>query len=57
MKRLRKALIVDDEPLAREVLIARLAAHPEIEIQGVAGSVAEARAFVEDHCPDLVFWT
>ncbi len=55
MKRLRKALIVDDEPLAREVLIARLAAHPEIEIQGVAGSVAEARAFVEDHCPDLVF--
>ncbi len=55
MKKLFKTLIVDDEPLAREGLMALLAGHPEIVIQGVAGSVAEARAFLQERTPDLVF--
>jgi two-component system LytT family response regulator len=50
-----KTLIVDDEPLARSLLASMLAAHPAVEIIGMAGSVAEARAFLESETPDLVF--
>jgi two-component system LytT family response regulator len=50
-----KTLIVDDEPLARDLLASMLAAHPEVEVIGMAGSVAEARAFLESETPDLVF--
>jgi two-component system LytT family response regulator len=50
-----KTLIVDDEPLARDLLASMLAAHPEVEVIGTAGSVAEARAFLESETPDLVF--
>jgi two-component system LytT family response regulator len=50
-----KTLIVDDEPLARSLLASMLAAHPEVEVIGTAGSVAEARAFLESETPDLVF--
>ena len=50
-----KTLIVDDEPLARELLASMLAAHPEVEVIGMAGSVAEARAFLERETPDVLF--
>ena len=50
-----KTLIVDDEPLARGLLASLLAAHPEVEILGMAGSVAEARAFLERETPDVLF--
>jgi two-component system LytT family response regulator len=50
-----KTLIVDDEPLARDLLASMLAAHPEVEVIGMAGSVAETRAFLESETPDLVF--
>lgn len=50
-----KTLIVDDEPLARDLLASMLAVHPGIEVIGMAGSVAEARAFLERETPDLVF--
>jgi len=49
------ALLVDDEPLARERMRELLAAYPEIEISGAAGSVREARAFLEARPPDVVF--
>lgn len=49
------ALLVDDEPLARERMRELLAAHPEIEIGGLAGSVSEARAFLQTRPPDVVF--
>jgi len=49
------ALIVDDEPLARERMRELLAAHPDIEISGTAGSVQEARAVLETRPPDVVF--
>lgn len=50
-----KTLIVDDDPLARELLASMLAAHPEVEVIGMAGSVAEARAFWERETPDVLF--
>ena len=37
-----RALIVDDEDLARAVLRELLAAHPEVEIVGEAGNGIEA---------------
>lgn len=50
-----KTLIVDDEPAARQRLRVLLTAHPEIEVVGEVGSVAEASVFVLDHAPQLVF--
>ena len=49
------ALLVDDEPRANERMQQLLAAHPEIVVSGIAGNVAEARAFLETHAPDVVF--
>jgi len=55
MNSLLKALIVDDEPPARVLLASMLACHAEIQIVGMVGSVAEARAFMQQEIPDLVF--
>ncbi len=49
-----KALIVDDEPLARRELRRLLAAHPEVEIVGEAGDAAEAAEQIASLAPDLV---
>jgi len=49
------ALIVDDEAPARALMIRMLAAHPEIEVIGVAASVAEAKSLIQKTTPDLVF--
>jgi two-component system LytT family response regulator len=49
------ALLVDDEPRANERMQKLLSAYPEIVVSGVAGNVAEARAFLETHSPDVVF--
>jgi two-component system LytT family response regulator len=51
----RRTLIVDDEPLARTALRELLAAHPEIEIVGEAGSAEEALALYRKLQPDLLF--
>jgi two-component system LytT family response regulator len=50
-----KAIIVDDERLARLELRRLLAAHPEIEILAEASNAGEARAILESHSPDLLF--
>lgn len=50
-----KALIVDDEPLARRELRRLLAAHPEVEVVGEAGSAAEAGRAIAALAPELVF--
>lgn len=52
---LYRALIVDDERLARVKLRAMLAAHPEIEIAGEADSATAALALIETAAPDVVF--
>ena len=48
-------LLVDDEPHANARMRKLLAAHPEIDVIGIAGNVAEARAVLEMQPPDVVF--
>jgi two-component system LytT family response regulator len=50
-----RAVIVDDERIARRELRRLLAAHPEIEIIGEAANGDEALAFIQKNEPDLVF--
>jgi len=50
-----KALLVDDEPLARSDLRALLNPYKHIEIVGEAGSVSEARKVFDEEVPDVVF--
>lgn len=50
-----KALLVDDERLARVNLRKLLEAHPEVEIVGEAASCSTAAALIREHHPDLVF--
>jgi two-component system LytT family response regulator len=50
-----KALIVDDEPLARRELRRLLAAHRSIQIVGEAGDIDEARERIESLAPGVVF--
>ena len=50
-----RALIVDDERLARKELRSMLAEHPEIKIEGEAESAAEAAELIRAAEPDIVF--
>lgn len=50
-----KAVIVDDERMARQELRRLLRAHPEVEIAGEAQSGEEALALIPKLAPDLVF--
>ena len=50
-----KALIVDDEELARKLLREMLDKHPEIEIAAECGNGMEAVKATAEHKPDLLF--
>ena len=50
-----RAVVVDDEPDGREVVLTLLRAHPEIEVIGEAGNGREAVDVVRRARPDLVF--
>ncbi len=50
-----KALIVDDERLARGELRRLLRAHPAVDVVGEAATAAEARERIEALAPELVF--
>lgn len=50
-----KAIIIDDERLARNELKKLLQSHPEIEIIDEAANVAEGIAKIEQLNPDLIF--
>ena len=50
-----KVLIVDDEPLAREVIAGLLARHEDMEVVGQAGSGEDAIELIRAKQPDLVF--
>jgi two-component system, LytTR family, response regulator len=50
-----RALVVDDEPLARRELRRLLGAFPGMQIIGEAGNIDEARALIEELSPDVVF--
>ena len=50
-----RALIVDDEPLARERIVDLLAREAEIELIGECGNGLSALAMIESRKPDLLF--
>lgn len=50
-----KALIIDDERLARKELTTLLAAHEQISIVGEAANADEAEALITEKRPDLIF--
>lgn len=50
-----KAMLVDDEPFAREDLRYQLLQHPEIEVKWEAATMAEARNLLATHCPEVIF--
>jgi two-component system, LytTR family, response regulator len=50
-----KALIVDDEELARHIIREMLSAHPEIEIVAECANGIEAVKAVAEYKPDLIF--
>lgn len=49
-----RLLLVDDHPIILEGLAAALTPHPQIEIVGTAGSLANARLAMEQLEPDVV---
>jgi len=51
----RRAVLVDDEPLARTRLRRLLVEHPEVEIAGEAGDGIDACRVIDELKPDLVF--
>jgi two-component system LytT family response regulator len=50
-----RALIVDDEELARRVVREMLAAHPDVEIAAECANGFEAVKAAAEHNPDLIF--
>jgi len=50
-----KAIIVDDERLARKELISLLGSYPEIEVVDEAANSDEAVEKIEKHDPDVIF--
>jgi two-component system, LytTR family, response regulator len=50
-----RALVVDDEPLARSNILHQLRANPEVEILGECDSAARALDAIRSQKPDLVF--
>jgi two-component system LytT family response regulator len=50
-----RALIVDDEPLARRSVRRLLSAHADVEVVGECGDGESAVAAIREHRPDLVF--
>lgn len=51
----KKAILIDDERLARNELRKLLLEYPEIEIVDEAANVDEAVKKIHDHSPDLIF--
>ena len=52
-----KAIIIDDERLARNELKKLLQEFPEVEVIGEAANANEGIDKIESLSPDLIFWT
>ena len=50
-----KVILIDDEPLSREIIKAYLKAFPEIEIAQECGDGFEGVKAIQQHQPDLIF--
>jgi two-component system LytT family response regulator len=51
-----KAIIIDDERLARAELRKLLQDFPEMEVVDEAANVDEGISKIENHNPDVIFW-
>jgi two-component system LytT family response regulator len=54
MKKFR-ALIIDDEPLARKAMVSLIRDYPAIELAGEADDANQAARLIEEKNPDLLF--
>ncbi|HYJ48210.1 MAG TPA: response regulator, partial [Pyrinomonadaceae bacterium] len=50
-----RVLLIDDEPLAREMIREMLEGDSEVEIIGECVNGEEAAAAIKEHAPDLLF--
>ncbi|WP_299760425.1 response regulator [uncultured Pontibacter sp.] len=50
-----KCLVIDDEPLARTIVVEYLQKHPEIQVVQECGNGFEGIKAIQQHQPDLVF--
>lgn len=50
-----KVIIIDDEPLARSIIIEYLQSYPEIEVAEECGNGFEGLKAIQQHQPDLIF--
>lgn len=55
MHALMRAVVVDDEPLARRGICQLLAAHPDVEVVAQCANGLEAVAAVMERAPDILF--
>ncbi len=54
-KQVIKTIVVDDEPLARKGLRARLERHDDVQVLAECQNGLEAVSSISQHRPDLVF--
>lgn len=52
---MKKIVIIDDEPLARNVVLEFLMNHPELEVVAQCGDGFEGVKAIQQHKPDLIF--
>ncbi len=52
---MKKCLIIDDEPLARSIVLEYLQGHPELEVVQECGDGFEGVKAIMQHQPDLIF--
>lgn len=50
-----KVIIIDDEPLARSIVVEYLQQHPEMEVVQQCGDGFEGLKAIQQHQPDLIF--
>ncbi|NKX31973.1 response regulator, partial [Alteromonadaceae bacterium A_SAG1] len=50
-----RALVIDDEPLAREELCQLLNETNEVQVLAEAANAIEGLALIKQHCPDVIF--
>jgi two-component system, LytTR family, response regulator len=50
-----KAILIDDEPLARQLLRSMLAAYPQVEVVAECGDGFEGFKAIQEQNPDLIF--
>jgi two-component system, LytTR family, response regulator len=50
-----KAILIDDEPLARQMLRTRLQDYPQVEVVAECGDGFEGFKAIQEHNPDLIF--